>query len=138
MSKFLNAKKFNLQRVECWGTGSALREFLYVDDLAEAVIFCLRNWDPCSSNSPKDKSGDPLTYLNVGTGQEISIKNLAKLIAEKVGYKGTIIWDKTKPDGTKRKLLNIDKITNLGWLANTKLNLGLEKTIANLKNQEVL
>ena len=74
----------------------------------------------------------------MGTGQEISIKNLAKLIAEKVGYKGTIIWDKTKPDGTKRKLLNIDNITNLGWLANTKLNLGLEKTIANLKNQEVL
>ena len=74
----------------------------------------------------------------MGTGQEISIKNLAKLIAEKVGYKGAIIWDKTKPDGTKRKLLNIDNITNLGWLANTKLNLGLEKTIANLKNQEIL
>ena len=138
IKKFLNAKTLNLQSVECWGTGAALREFLYVDDLAEAVIFCLRNWDPCSSNSPKDKSGNPLTYLNVGTGQEISIKNLAELIAEKVGYKGAITWDKTKPDGTKRKLLNIDNITNLGWLSKTKLDLGLEKTIVNLKNQELL
>ena len=83
---------------------------MYVDDLAEASIYCLENWDLDSENAPKDKEGNPLTLLNVGTGKDISIKELALKIASITGFKGEIIWDKSKPDGTKRKLLNINRI----------------------------
>ena len=113
INRFKNAKEANLNKVTCWGTGNALREFLYVDDLAEAVIFCLRNWDPSSSKAPKDNKGDPLYFLNVGTGIDISIKDLANKISKKIGFQGEILWDVTKPDGTPRKLLNIDKISEL-------------------------
>ncbi len=133
INRFNNAKEANLNSVTCWGTGNALREFLYVDDLAEAVIFCLRNWDPSSSKAPKDNKGNALNFLNVGTGIDISIKDLAYKIAKKIGFQGEILWDITKPDGTPRKLLNIDKISELGWRSKYDLDKGIEKTLNNLK-----
>ena len=81
--KFHNASINNLSKVVCWGTGNPLREFMHVDDLANAVLFCLENWDPDKDNSPKFDSGENLNYLNVGTGKDISIKELAIKIAKK-------------------------------------------------------
>tara|TARA_B100000886_G_scaffold22974_1_gene14560 strand:- start:4631 stop:5632 length:1002 start_codon:yes stop_codon:yes gene_type:complete len=137
INRFKNAKESNLNAVTCWGTGNALREFLYVDDLAEAVIFCLRNWDPSSSKAPKDNKGNALNFLNVGTGLEISIKDLAHKISKKIGFKGEVLWDISKPDGTPRKLLNIKKISELGWKPKYDLDKGLEKTLINLKNKMI-
>ena len=130
--KFLHAKKRNLPAVTCWGTGLPMREFLFVDDLAEAVVFCLEKWDPSSSLAPKDQTGQPLTILNVGSGTDISIKDLAHKIAKITNYEGEIIWDSSKPDGTKRKLLDISRISKLGWEATIDLEQGIEKTIKNL------
>lgn len=134
INRFKNAKGSNLNSVTCWGTGDVLREFLYVDDLAEAVIFCLKKWDPSRSNAPKDKNGNPLTFLNVGTGVDISIKDLANKIANKIGFNGEILWDNSKPDGTPRKLLNINKITKLGWQHKYSLDEGIDKTLNDLKS----
>ena len=99
----------------CWGTGNPLREFLHVDDLGDAVVFALENWDPSSSKAPKDENNNKLTMLNVGTGKDISIKELAYKISQLVNYQGKIIWDSNKPDGTPKKLLNIQQIKSLGW-----------------------
>ena len=129
IKKFCEAKIKSLKEVICWGSGNPLREFLYVDDLGDAVVFALEKWDPKLNSSPTDKKGDPLFHLNVGTGKEISIRKLAELIASLCEYKGKIIWDLSKPDGTPRKLLNIDKITNLGWNHKTSLEDGIRKTI---------
>ena len=130
ISKFsqatLNSKPF----VECWGSGSPLREFLHVDDLADAVVFCLENWQPNREDSPKDIFGNPLSHLNVGTGKDISIKQLANKISELVGFKGEIIWDRSKPDGTPKKQLNISKISNLGWVPKISLDEGIKDTIS--------
>lgn len=138
IKKFLKAKKNNYKSVTCWGSGSPLREFMYVDDLAEASIYCLENWDLNSENAPKDKEGNPLTLLNVGTGKDISIKELALKIASITGFKGDIIWDKSKPDGTKRKLLNINRIRNLGWEAKIDLDEGINRTINDIKKSEII
>ena len=108
--KFLIAKKENLPSVTCWGTGKVYREFMHVDDLASAIIFCLEYWCPNDLSAPLEDNGDPLTYLNVGTGSDISIKDLALLIAEISGFNGKILWDTNKPDGTPKKLLNSNKI----------------------------
>ncbi len=129
--KFSEAKNKKDSKVICWGTGSPLREFMHVKDLAEAIIFCLENWDPSEKNAPKDKDGYPLHFLNVGTGKDISIFDLARKISTFVGYKGEIIWDKTKPDGTPKKQLNIKKINSLGWFPKIKLDDGIKKTIEN-------
>ena len=130
ISKFskatLNSKPF----VECWGSGSPLREFLHVDDLADAVVFCLENWQPTREDSPKDIFGNPLNHLNVGTGKDISIKQLASKISALIGFKGEIIWDKSKPDGTPKKQLDISKISKLGWLPKISLDKGLRETIS--------
>ncbi len=101
--------------VELWGTGSAKREFLYIDDLADACLFLLNNY---SSSE----------LINVGVGKDISIKELASLIKEIIGYEGKITYDKTKPDGTPQKVLDTSKINNLGWLAKTSLKEGIKKT----------
>ena len=114
--KFFIASKESLKSVTCWGTGSPYREFLHVDDLANAIIFALENWNPDSRNSPKDKNGEPLQILNVGTGKDLSIKELALKIANHLHYKGEILWDHNKPDGTPKKLLNVEKIKTLGWV----------------------
>ena len=134
--KFYLANKNSLPSVECWGSGSPFREFLHVDDLASASIFALENWDPESKNAPLDKDGLPLQILNVGTGKEISIKDLAYKISELVKYKGLIKWDLSKPDGTPRKLLNIKKIQKLGWQPKIKLEDGIINTINKLENED--
>lgn len=115
IGKFHNAKVNQNPIVECWGSGNPLREFLHVDDLAEACHFCMVKY-----NSPE--------IINVGTGEDISIKHLAETIYQIVGYKGSIVWDSSKPDGVYRKVLNIDKIKNLGWAPKIELEEGLKQT----------
>ena len=102
-------------------------------NLAEAAIFCLENWDPYSKSSPKDLFGKPLTLLNIGTGIDISIKKLAELISNIVGFDGEIVWDNSKPDGTRRKWLDIKRISELGWKAEVDLEQGIKNTIRDLK-----
>ena len=118
--RFKEASKDNLKEVTCWGTGNPLREFLYVEDLSDACRFVLEKWKPQKNE---------IKFLNVGMGKDISIKELAEKIAFKAGYKGIIKWDKSKPDGTPKKLLNIEKIKQLGWKPNTNLDKGLDQTI---------
>ena len=130
ISKFSKATLDSKPFVECWGSGSPLREFLHVDDLADAVVFCLENWQPTREDSPKDIFGNPLNHLNVGTGKDISIKQLANKISALIGYKGEIIWDKSKPDGTPKKQLDISKISKLGWLPKISLDKGIRETIS--------
>ncbi len=129
LRKFIDAKKNKLKSVKCWGSGEPYREFLHVDDLAKACVFALEKWDPDDKSSPKDIYGNPLNFLNVGTGIDLSIKDLASKIAQKVGYKGLIEWDKSKPDGTPKKLLDISRIKSLGWTPSISLDDGISKTI---------
>lgn len=134
IKKFLIAKKKGLDSVICWGTGKPLREFLHVDDFGKACVHALENWDPNDKLAPKDENGEKLYYLNVGSGEEISIKNLAENIALETKFQGNIIWDKKKPDGTYRKLLDISRIKSIGW--NPKINLsdGLKSVIQDVEN----
>ena len=113
--KVHEAKIENKSTVEVWGTGEPRREFLYVDDLADACVFLMNNYD-----SPE--------IINVGVGQDLTIKELVYTIANVVGYQGDFIWDRTKPDGTPRKLLDVSKLNNVGWKASTSLEDGLQKT----------
>ncbi|NET10008.1 MAG: GDP-L-fucose synthase [Symploca sp. SIO2B6] len=115
MRKFHEAKVNNKPTVEVWGTGTALREFLYVDDLADALLFLIENYDDT-------------TFVNVGTGDEVSIKELALTIKAVVGYEGELVFDTSKPDGTPRKLLDISKLKSLGWQPKTSLKEGIETT----------
>ena len=128
INKFYNAKQKGCSSVTCWGTGSPRRELLYVDDLAEAVIFVLEN---ISSNNKAlfDKYSNYLGIINVGIGVDIPINELAKLIASEVNFQGQIIWDKSKPDGTPRKILNSSKINKLGWKATTHIEKGIDLTL---------
>jgi len=114
--KFVEAKKNDHPGVEIWGTGKPLREFLYVDDLADACLFLMINYNDAQ-------------HINVGSGQEISIKDLAILIKETIGYKGEIVFNSTIPDGTPRKLLDSSRINNLGWKATITLQQGIQKVI---------
>ena len=134
IKRFSEAKRISSEYVTCWGSGNPLREFLYVDDLGDAVVFALEKWDPKSENAPLDKHGNPLFYLNVGTGKDIRIEELAKKIAAFSGYEGQIYWDSKKPDGTFRKILNVNKIKELGWEHKTSLDEGLKKTIISYQN----
>jgi len=119
--------------VECWGSGTPRREFMHVDDLAEACIFALENWDPNDVYAPIDELGEPLTWLNVGTGIDISIKKLAEMISKITSYEGEIIWDHNKPDGTFKKLLDVSKLTKLGWSSKISLEEGLKLTYEEYK-----
>mgnify|MGYP001500736751 CR=1 FL=1 len=127
--KFHNAKINEMASVECWGDGSAFREFMHVDDLGNASLFALENWDPNHSNSPKYANGESLTFLNVGTGKDITIKNLSDRISSILDFKGDIVWDTSKPNGTPRKLLNSDRLKSLGWVPKISLEEGLKETI---------
>ena len=127
ISKFYDAKIRGLKTVNCWGTGTPRREFLFVDDLAEASIFALENIS-VNDETLYDDSGNFCGILNVGVGSDISIKELAKLTASIIGFKGKIVWDSSKPDGTQRKLLDISKIKKLGWSAKTDLETGIKIT----------
>ena len=106
---------------------------MHVDDLAEACIFALENWDPNKKDAPLDESGEPLTWLNVGTGKDIAIKELAEIISDITSFKGEIIWDLEKPDGTYQKLLDITKLKKLGWNSKISLKEGLKKTYEEYK-----
>ena len=135
IKKIYIAKENNSDSVTCWGSGSPLREFLYVDDLAEACIFILNKWDRNTNKIPLDKNGKEIFWLNVGSEHEISIKDLADKISAAMGYKGEILWDKNMPDGTPRKKLDTSKINHLGWTAKTSLDDGIKLTLEAFKNE---
>ena len=137
IKKFHEATENSSPHVQCWGSGLVKREFLHVDDLADASLFALEYWDPSSKNSPKDFKNNPLNWLNVGTGKDIEIKELAYKIANISGFKGEIIWDISKPDGTPQKLLNIEKISELGWKSSIKLDDGLKKVFVEYKKSNL-
>jgi GDP-L-fucose synthase len=122
--RFHEAAQAKVPSVTCWGTGSSLREFLHVDDLGEACVFALESWRP---------GLDQLQYLNVGTGIDLSIKELAFLVAKTIGYAGDIQWDSSKPDGTPRKQLDVSKLGTMGWRAAIPLAEGLSNTYAVFK-----
>ena len=133
--KFDEASRNNFDSVECWGTGNPKREFLHVDDLSKACLYVLENWDPSDSNSPLDENNYPLAFLNVGSGEEVSIKKLAELISSEFGFKGSILWDHTKPDGTPRKLLDVEKIKSIGWRPSITLRFGIKETVKSYRSE---
>lgn len=116
INRFYHAKMNAASEVVCWGDGSPLREFLYVDDLADACLFLMNNY---SSSQ----------HINVGSTEEVSIRWIANTIKELVGFTGDITWDKSKPNGTPRKKLDVTKLSSLGWKAKMPLNEGLKNTI---------
>lgn len=124
--KFHEAKVNNTKSVEVWGTGTPRREFMYVDDLADAVYFLIGNID---SNQIYSHG---ITHLNIGTGKEIAIKELAELIKGIIGFQGNIIFDRLKPDGTQQKLLDVNRMNKLGWAYHIELKEGIEKTYNSL------
>ena len=137
IKKFYTASIQNEPEVICWGSGNPLREFLHVDDLGDAAVFALERWNPFSENAPLDKNGNPLLMLNVGTGKDISIRELAKKISETVDYKGKIIWDETRPDGTPKKQLNIKRVLELGWKPKISLEEGIKKTLKDFPKENL-
>ena len=97
--------------------------------MGDAAVFALENWDPNSKNAPLDKNGNALTILNVGTGTDISIKDLANKISRITNFKGEIIWDHSKPDGTPKKILKINRLIELGWKPKISLDDGIKETV---------
>ncbi len=122
LRKFHEAKVEGKESVSIWGTGNPSREFLFVEDLAEAIIFMMTNVDA------NDLYENGISHLNVGSGNDLSIADLAKLIAEITGFNGKIIYDSSKPDGTPRKLLDVSRINSLGWKYKTELIDGIRTT----------
>lgn len=120
--KFHEAKVNDNPYVEVWGTGNPQREFLYVEDLADACLFLMENYDKKE-------------IINIGTGEDVTIKELAGIVKEVVGYDGEMHFDRSKPDGTLRKLLDVSRINSLGWQAKTPLKAGIEKTYEWYKSQ---
>ncbi|MCX7985260.1 MAG: GDP-L-fucose synthase [Bacteroidetes bacterium] len=114
--KFIEAKQTHSPTVTLWGTGTPRREFLFVDDLADACVFLMEHYDDTE-------------IINIGVGEDITINELASIIKDEVGYTGNICYDTTKPDGTPRKLLDVSKLHSLGWRATTSLREGIRKTI---------
>ncbi len=120
--RYESARVNRVNSITNWGTGTALREFLFSTDLAKACLFLLENYSEDS-------------HINVGTGKDIAIKDLAQLIAKLVGYEGEIVWDTSKPDGTPRKLLDVSKLKGLGWESQTELEEGLTVAIADFRSR---
>ena len=131
--RFHEAKRSKAKCVTCWGTGKPMREFLHADDLGEACVFALESWSALEANAPKDDMGTPLAYLNVGTGIDLSIRELAEKVARTVGYTGKILWDTGKPDGTPKKQLDVSRINRLGWSARIPLEEGLPQAVEDFK-----
>lgn len=133
LRRFHEAKMQDLPSVTVWGSGSPMREFLYVDDMAGACLHVM--------NLPKEVYGEHVlpmsSHINVGTGKDCTIRELANTIARAVGYRGDILWDTSKPDGTPRKLLDMDLLKRLGWQYSVELDEGIERTYQwFLQNQE--
>ncbi len=128
--KFTYAMKYSKDSVTCWGSGVPKRDFLHVDDLANACVYLLEKWDPSNTNSPRDSNGKILNHINIGSGEDISIKDLTLKISSILGFKGEILWDNSKPDGTFRKILDTSHLNSLGWKSKTSLDAGLKKTIS--------
>ena len=124
VAKFHRARTLNERTVVLWGSGEPRREFLYVDDLAEACLF-LMSIDETELRDVVDETG---YIINVGTGVDYTIAELANVIKDLTGYQGEISWDDTKPDGAKRKLLDSNRIKNMGWSPKTTLDDGLDRT----------
>ncbi|GAB4005659.1 GDP-L-fucose synthase [Spirosoma migulaei] len=123
--KFHEAKINNQPTVEVWGTGSPMREFLHADDLADACFFLMEHYN------------DEL-FVNIGTGEDVTIKQVAELIKEIVGFEGELRWNTDKPDGTPRKLMDVSRLHNMGWKHKTELKEGLERTYQDFLANEVL
>ena len=121
LRKIITAKKNNVSSVAIWGTGSPRREFLYVDDLADACIYLMQNYNEAG-------------FINIGTGRDVTIMELANLIKKIVDYNGIIETDITKPDGTPRKLLDVTKLKDLGWQASVPLEKGIKMVYEDVKN----
>jgi GDP-L-fucose synthase len=117
LRKFHDARVQGAESVTVWGTGTPLREFLHVDDLADACVFLMQHYDEDS-------------WINLGSGSEVSIADLANMIAEIVGFKVELRFDRSKPDGTPRKRLDVSRLEALGWHAKTELRRGIESTYA--------
>ena len=122
--RFHEAKEAGLEEVTCWGDGSPLREFLYVDDLANLCVFLMNNY-----------SGNET--VNAGTGKELTIKELTEMVADVIGYKGKILWDPSKPNGTPRKLLDVSKAARLGWTYKTELRDGIRLAYADFLSNPI-
>jgi GDP-L-fucose synthase len=123
--RFEQARVEGVDRVTNWGTGSPMREFLFVDDLAEASLFLMENYDGSQQ-------------VNLGVGEDVTIKELAELVAQEVGYRGQIDWDTSKPDGTPRKLLDVSLMKSLGWTAKTNLQDGVRVAIADFRSRNLI
>tara|TARA_B100000674_G_C37912192_1_gene949141 strand:+ start:49 stop:1068 length:1020 start_codon:yes stop_codon:yes gene_type:complete len=134
--RFHEAKRINAESVTCWGTGTPLREFLHADDLGDACVFALENWSALDEKAPRDNENNPLAFLNVGTGIDLSIRELAEQIAAAVGYKGSIHWNHNKPDGTPKKQLDVTRLTAMGWQARICLSEGLVRTVSEFEQSE--
>jgi GDP-L-fucose synthase len=119
--RFHEATQAGAPSVTCWGSGKPMREFLHVDDLGEACVFALESWQPGSDDPP---------HLNVGTGVDLTIRELAEQVTKATGYPGEIIWDTSKPDGTPKKQLDVSRLAALGWRARIPLAEGLVSTVA--------
>ena len=124
LRKFHEAKKSGNASVEVWGSGLPKREFLHVDDLAEACVFLMTQYDGTE-------------WLNIGTGEDISIKELALLIKSIVGFEGELIFDSSKPDGTPRKLMDVSRLHKLGWKHKIDLKEGIERVYSEFKQSEL-
>ena len=124
--RFHEAAEAKAESVSCWGSGTPLREFLHADDLGEACVFVLEHWQPAPEEQP---------FLNVGTGIDQTIRELAEAIASATGFTGTIDWDTSKPDGTPKKQLDVSRLESLGWRAQIPLAEGLASTVALFREQ---
>lgn len=122
--KFHEAKESGAPSVEIWGSGTPKREFLHVDDMASACVFLMENYDGKE-------------FVNVGIGEDVSIADLAGMISEEVGFKGDLVFDRTKPDGTPRKLMDVTKLNELGWKAEISLSEGIKRVYRNYQSSLV-
>ena len=120
--RYIEARDEGQAQITNWGTGSPLREFLFVEDLADACVFLLENYDSSE-------------HINVGSGEDLSIRDLAAIVAEEVGFTGETLWDESKPDGTPRKLLDVSKLNDLGWRATTGLREGIRESIRDFESR---
>lgn len=121
--KFITAKNNNEEEVVIWGSGKPLREFMHVDDVADACVFLMHNYNGAS-------------HVNIGTGEDISIMDLAELLKDITDYRGSLRFDTSKPDGTPRKLMDVDKLTNLGWKYNISLKEGLTSSVNEIETSK--